>query len=222
MKLNPLGMFRKASVVAKVAIVAVAGVAGVSLVSTAVFASLTATAFNTSAQSVTTATLKLTQAPSGVSGLTAGFATAVTGMAPGDTINRFVDVTNAGTMDGQSMTLKVADASTTVLTTDAVKGLQVTVKECTVAYTTVTGACSGTETTALASTPANTLLTDQSATFASLAASGVTHLKFIINLPAGSEVTANGTLPGGTVQGVTALLTWTFTETQRTATNTVA
>lgn len=207
---------------AKIAIVAAATMGGTALVGSSVFASLSATANNTSAQSVTTATLKLTQAASGVAGLTAGLTTAVSGMAPGDTINRFIDLSNAGTMAGQAMTLKVADSAATVLTTDAVNGLQVTVKECTVAYTTVTGACSGTETTAVAATPANTLLSAQSATLSTLAAGSTVHLKFIINLPAGSEVTTNGTLPGGTVQGLTSLLTWTFSETQRTATNTVA
>lgn len=208
--------------VATVALFSVAAVAGIAAVNNGVFASLTATAFNTSAHSVSTGTLKLTQAASGVAGLTAGFTTAVTLMAPGDTINRFVDVTNGGTLAGSAMTLKVADSAATVLTTDAFNGLQVTAKECTVAYTTVTGVCSGTETTVLAAIPAATLLTAQTATFASMAAAAVTHAKFIISLPAGTEVTANGTLPGGTVQGLTSLLTWTFTETQRTATNTVA
>ena len=207
---------------AKIAIVITATVGGTALVGSSVFASLTATANNTSAQSVSTSTLRLTQAPSGVAGLTAGFVSAVTAMAPGDTVNRFVDVSNIGTMAGQSMTLKVADSAATVLTTDAVNGLQVTVKECTVAYTTVSGLCSGTETTVVSLIPANTLLTAQSATFASFAAGSTTRLKFIISLPAGSENTANGTLPTGTVQGLTSQLTWTFTEAQRTATNTVA
>ena len=207
---------------AKIAIVITATVGGTALVGSSVFASLTATANNTSAQSVSTSTLRLTQAPSGVAGLTAGFVSAVTAMAPGDTVNRFVDVSNIGTMVGQSMTLKVADSAATVLTTDAVNGLQVTVKECTVAYTTVSGLCSGTETTVVSLIPANTLLTAQSATFASFAAGSTTRLKFIISLPAGSENTANGTLPTGTVQGLTSQLTWTFTEAQRTATNTVA
>jgi spore coat-associated protein N len=205
----------------KVVIVSAATVGGAALVSSSVFASLTATAFNATAHSVTSGTLILTQAPSGVSGLTGGFSTAVTALAPGDTINRYVNVTNGGTLAGSSMTLKVADSAATLLTTDAVKGLQVTVKECTVAYTTVTGACSGTEATVLAATPANTLLTPQSVTFVNgYSASGVTNTRFIITMPTGTEVTSNGTLPGSTIQGLTSLLTWTFTETQRTGTTT--
>lgn len=207
---------------AKLAIVAVATVGGTALVGSSVFASLSATAFNTGAHSVSTGTLKLTQAASGVAGLTNGFTTPVTLMAPGDVLNRFIDVTNGGTLAGQSMTLKVADSNATVLTTDGTNGLQVVVKECTLAYTTGTGLCAGTETNALLTTPATTLLSNQTITFASLAAGALTHLKFTITLPAGSENTANGTLPGGTVQGLTSLLTWTFTEAQRTASNTVA
>ena len=222
MKNTSIALLRSSSKIVKLATFSIAAVAGVSLISSSVFASLTATAFNTSAQSVSTSTLKLTQAQSGVAGLTAGFVSAVTAMAPGDTVNRFVDVSNIGTMAGQSMTLKVADSAATVLTTDAVNGLQVTVMECPVAYTTGTGLCSGTETTVVALTPANTLLTAKTATFASFAAGSTTRLKFIISLPAGSENTANGTLPTGTVQGLTSQLTWTFTEAQRTATNTVA
>ena len=84
----------------KVVIVSAATLGGAALVSSSVFASLTATAFNTSPQSVSTGTLKLSQAPSGVAGLTGGFLTAIAAMAPGDTVNRFVDVTNAGTLAG--------------------------------------------------------------------------------------------------------------------------
>jgi len=206
----------------KVAIVSAATVGGAALVSSSVFASLTATAFNATAQSVTSGTLILTQAPSGVSGLTGGFVTAVTALAPGDFINRYINVTNGGTLAGSAMTLQVAAASATLLTSDAVKGLQVTVKECTVAYTTVTGLCSGgTETTVLAATSANALLTAQAVTFANgYSAGGITNARFTISLPAGTEVTANGTLPGSTIQGLTSLLTWTFTETQRAGTTT--
>lgn len=211
------------SIGVKLAIVATATVGGTALVGSSVFASLTATASNTSAHSVNSGTLKLTQAASGIGGLTAGFTTAVTAMAPGDTINRFIDVTNGGTLAGASWTLGLADSATTKLTTDAVAGLAVVVKECTAVYVTVTGACSGTETT-MATTTANALLSPLALTVAAadLLPAAVTHMKFIISLPASSEVTTNGTLPGSTIQGLTSLLTWTVTETQRAGTNTVA
>ena len=216
-----LHRFTKKTMVIAVMLTATLG--GVALTSQSVLASLNATAFNTTAQSISTATLKLTQAASGQAGLTAGFTTAVTGVAPGDTINRFIDLTNGGTMNGQLMTIKLADATNTVLTTDPVNGLQVVVTECSVAFTATTGACSGTTTTDLASTSANAIAaTAQALTVSSTAAGAVVHLKFAISLPAGSETTANGVLPLGTVQGLTSTLTWTFSETQRLATNTNA
>jgi len=206
-----------------VAILAIAAMGGVALASQSVLASLNATAFNTTAQSISTATLKLTQAPSGQTGLTAGFNTAVTNVAPGDTINRYVDITNGGTMAGQSMTLQLADAANTVLTSDPTNGLQVVISECSTTFTATTGACGGTTTTALSSTSANALVAAaKSLTVSSTAAGAVVHLKFAISLPAGSETTANGVLPLGTVQGLTSTLTWTFSETQRLATNTNA
>jgi hypothetical protein len=47
-----------------------------------------------------------------------------------------------------------------------------------------------------------------------------TYLKIAISLPASSEVTTNGVLPGGTIQGLTSTITWTFTQTQRAGTTT--
>ena len=39
-------------------------------------------------------------------------------------------------------------------------------------------------------------------------------------LPDQNETTTNGTLPGGTIQGLSTTLTFTFSETQRAATTT--
>ena len=206
------------SIVAKVAIVASASIGGAALVSSSVFASLTATASNTSAGSVTTGTLSLTQAASAVGGITGGFTTAITTMAPGDVVNRYVILTNGGTLDAASMTLGLSASPSNALTTNGSTGLQVTVNKCTVAWT--AGACSGTSTVAMAATSALTLATPQAFTPTALTSGAVSHLQIVISLPAGSEVTANGVLPGGTVQGLTTALTWTFTETQRTATTT--
>ncbi len=207
------------AVVAKVAIVASASIGGAALVSSSVFASLTAVASNTSGGSVTTGTLSLTQAPSVVSGMTGGFTTAITAMAPGDVIKRYVVLTNGGTLDAASMTLGLSASPSTALTTNGAAGLQIAVNKCSVAWT-AGGVCSGTTTAALASTSALTLATPQTFNPTALTAGAISHLQVVITLPTGSEVTTNGTLPGGTVQGLTTALTWTFTETQRTATTT--
>ena len=208
------------SIALKVTIIAAAAIGGAGLVSSNVFAALTATASNTTGGSVTTGTLSLTLAPSSVSGLTGGFTTAITAMGPGDTVNRYIDLTNAGTLDGATPTLAITTADSNTIVNNAVTGLQVTISACTVAWTN-TGTCSGTTTSVIASTPVSTLKTSaQSITLPTVLATGVNRLKVAISLPAGSENTVNGVLPVGTVQGLTAALTWQFTVTERSAVTT--
>ena len=50
----------------------------------------------------------------------------------------------------------------------------------------------------------------------------VIYLRFTFLLPDQAETTVNGVLPSGTIQGLTANMTWTFDEVQRTATDTSA
>lgn len=197
----------------KMAVVITAVLGGSAMVSSAVFASLTATATGTG--SVTSGDLKLTQASTGASG---GFATAIADMAPGDTKNRYVDLLNGGTLDALTPTLRLAGSGATALTTNGTAGLQVSINACSVAWTQATGVCSGDTTVVLASTSALALASDTSITLPSNLAGATSALKISIALPTGSEVTTDGTLPVGTVQGLTTTLTWTFTETQRTGT----
>jgi hypothetical protein len=203
---------------AKTLMIGAAVIGGGALVGSGVFASLNATAFNTSGQAVNTQTLILTQAASGVTGITGGISTAISNIAPGDVVNRFVILTNGGTMAATNLRLGLADSTPTALTSNATNGLQIAIDECSVAWA-AGGTCSGTTTVALASTPATTLISgSQTLSVSSLAASAVNHLRIKLTLPAGSETTTNGTLPAGTIQGLASSLTWTFTEDQRTAT----
>jgi hypothetical protein len=208
------------SMAIKTLVVVGAGLGGASLVSSSVFAALTATASNVSGGSVQTGTLSLTQA-NATAPASGGFTTAITALAPGDTINRYVDLTNGGSINAGAMTLGIAASPANVLTTNATTGLQITVDECSIAWSTVTaGVCSGTTTHNLLATPAATLLTAQTFTPSTLTASATAlHLKIVIALPAGSEITVNGVSNAGvnTVQGLTTAVTWTFTETERTA-----
>ena len=98
------------SLIFKVTIVVVAALGGAGLVASNVFAALTATATNTSGGSVTTGTLKLQLAPSGVSGITGGFTSPIAAMGPGDTVNRYIDLSNTGTLDGASPTLQIVSS----------------------------------------------------------------------------------------------------------------
>ena len=88
------------SMALKVTIVTAAALGGAGMVATNVFAALTATATNTSGGQVTTGILSLTMAPSGTVGITNGFTTPIDKVGPGDTFNRYIDLTVAGTLDG--------------------------------------------------------------------------------------------------------------------------
>ena len=205
------------SVALKVTIVITAALGGAGLVASNVFAALTATATNTSGGSVTTGTLKLQLAPSGVSGITSGFTAPIAAMGPGDTFNRYIDLSNTGTLDGASPTLQIVTADSNTLVNNPTAGLQVTITACTVAWTN-TGTCSGTSSAALAATPVSKLTASaQSITLPSVLVGGVNYLKVSTSLPLGTENVLNGVLPVGTVQGLTAALTWTFVIQERAA-----
>ena len=140
-------------------------------------------------------------------------------MGPGDTVNRYINLTNGGTLDAINPTLQISATPANALTTSATAGIQVTIKNCTVDWTNA-GVCSGTQTTALAATAASALGSAAALTLPSTLAGAVSHLQISIALPAGTENTLNGVLPGGTIQGLTTAITWTFNETERTGTTT--
>jgi hypothetical protein len=208
------------SLIFRLTIVVVAALGGAGLVASNVFAALTATATNTSGGSVTTGTLKLQLAPSGVSGITGGFTSPISAMGPGDTVNRYIDLSNTGTLDGASPTLQIVSSDSNTLVNSPSAGLQVTITACSVAWSN-TGTCSGTSSVALASTPVSTIKASaQSITLPSVLVGGVNYLKVSTALPAGTENVLNGVLPVGTVQGLTVTLTWTFVIQERAATTT--
>jgi predicted ribosomally synthesized peptide with SipW-like signal peptide len=143
-----------------------------------------------------------------------GFAVPVTtsGFVPGDSLTRAVNLVNSGNVALGGVTLNTTVAAPSVLTTDAVNGLQMAVKSCSVPWTqagTATAAtytCSGTE-RLLGSGPAVSMIGLN--TPASLAAGATDYLTFSISLPASAD---------NTFQGKSAALSLTFTGTQRTGT----
>ena len=229
MKLGTLSTIKTVGTLStKIAIVAAASIGGAALVSSSVFAGLTASATNTSANLVTSGNLSLIQAPgSNFGGASGGFATTITGMAPGDSVVRLVTMTNNGSLAAQSMTVGVADSTPTTLSTNGTTGLAAAISQCTVAYAQASAGagytCSGTETAVRASSSLLSLASPQALTLisASLASAGVSYLKITISLPDSTENILNGATPGaGSVQSKSASLTWTITATQRTATAT--
>ncbi|MDQ3486070.1 MAG: hypothetical protein M3445_11780 [Actinomycetota bacterium] len=194
--------------------------AGLALAGAGVFAGLNATAANTSPQQVNSGTLKLTMAAATGS---AGFTTTLSNVAPGDVVNRYVDLTNGGTLDGQALTLGASDSTPTKLTTDATNGLRVSVTQCSgAAWAVSTGTCGpGGTTSVLANNVAVSSLSAPATLIAgSVPAGTVLRLQVAISLPNQNETTVNGVLPTSTIQGLTANLTWTFSEAQRAATTT--
>ncbi|OLR94063.1 TasA family protein [Actinokineospora bangkokensis] len=200
--------------------VAASGAAVLVAVGAGVWATLSAQAVNTTPEQVTSGTLKLTLANNG-----AGFGQSVSNLAPGDVVNRFVTLTNGGTLDGQALTMQVAATGSAALITDGTgssttKALRVAVDSCPTAWAPTTGTCSGTVTNLLAATPLSALSTAATLVSGSVTAGANEYLRVQLTLPDQNETTVNGTLPASTIQGLTANLTYTFTETQRTATTT--
>jgi hypothetical protein len=185
-----------------------------------VWASLNATAFNTSPESVSSGTLSLTLVDNGD-----GFTTNVTNMAPGDVVDRYVNLTNGGNLAAKALTMSVAATGSSTLITDGTtpptKALTVAVNTCSGGtWAAATGVCSGTSSSLLGATTLSSLASAQSLIAGAIAVNEVEHLQIVMTLPDQTETTTNGSAPATTIQGKSASLTYTFTESQRTATTT--
>lgn len=136
---------------------------------------------------------------------------AVTGMLPGDKVEKLVKLSNTGNSDLNNVTL-ATDAGTTgsLLTTDATNGLQLTIENCSTAWTGTAGSyvCSGTQSTVLASGPIITGTAKTLANLTALTSTKADNLKVTTALPASAD---------NTFQGLTSTIGFTFTATQRTA-----
>jgi hypothetical protein len=172
-----------------------------------VYAAVRADSFNTTPQAVTSGSLKLTMDA-------ASFNQSVTNMAIGDTRTQYVDLTNSGTLAGKGLTLSVADATASPLTTDVTRGLAVTVQNCASAWSSGTCASPVAMTT---STPIASMGTAVALSTSDNPVGQVWHLKVTLALPDSVEVVENGTLPVNSVQSRAASLTWRFSEAQRAA-----
>lgn len=140
------------------------------------------------------------------------------GLLPGDTMQRAVNLVNtgvAGSDDLGSVTLTTSAPTSSLLDTDATDGLRLTVNRCSQAWTesgsspAFTYTCGGTPSTVLAERAvigSGLALSN----LASLAAGETDYLRVTLALPA--------TAPN-TMQGLSSQLTYTFTGTQRTGTS---
>lgn len=186
----------------------------VAIAGQSVLASLNATAFNSVAQTVSSGTLKMKLANSGD-----GFAQNIANLAPGDTVIRYVTLTNSGTLDGIGLTLKVDATGTPTLISDSVggstnKALRLTVTSCSQAWSGST--CGGTSNVEIAATPLSSFATATSFTNnSSLNSGAVKYLQVKLQLPDQNETTTNGSLPSNTIQGGSIGVTYNFDLAQR-------
>jgi predicted ribosomally synthesized peptide with SipW-like signal peptide len=173
----------------------------------------TFTSSTSASQSVSSGTVTIALGATGAS--TNRLTVGASAIAAGDTIQRSVDLINQGTLGLASVTLTTNATVSSLLNTDTTNGLQMAIDKCSVAWTEAgtppayTYTCSGTTTSVLASAPvigSNLTLNNLSA----LTAGATDHLRVTLTLPSAA---------GNTLQNQSSTIQYTFTGTQRAATN---
>ncbi|WP_222193093.1 M73 family metallopeptidase [Modestobacter italicus] len=143
---------------------------------------------------------------------TASLPLSATGFVPGDTISRSVDLVNSGDLAFSGIQMTSAATTSSLLDTDKVNGLQLSIKKCTNPWTeslsngVATYTCSGTVSNVV-NAPA---VASGNANVASVNPGGIDHLVVSLTLP---------TNAGNEFQGQTSKLAISFSGTQRTGTN---
>ena len=201
---RPRGRSRTRKLVASVALLgAAASIAGLGT-----FATFTSTTSANHTVASGTVTIAL-----GASGPANRLTVGATALAPGDTIQRNVDLINQGSLDLASVTLTTTASPTSLLDSDATNGLQMVIDKCSVAWTEsgppYTYTCSGSTTSVLATRPvigATIALSN----LGSLTSGATDRLRITLTFPSGA---------GNTLQNQSSAITYAFTGTQRTGTN---
>src|SRR3954469_22325433 len=134
-------------------------------------------------------------------------------LARGDTIQRSVDLTNSGTLDLASVTLTTSASPSSQLDTDATNGLQMVVDKCSQSWTEsgppYTYTCGGSTSSVLSSRAViQTGVTLSN--LSSVTAGSTDHLRVTLTFPSGA---------GNSFQNKSSTLQYTFTGTQRAATD---
>ncbi len=136
----------------------------------------------------------------------------VTGMVPGDSVSRAVNLVNDGDLAMSSVSVASSAVASSPLTTDTVNGLKLSVRACSVAWTqggtstAPTYTCGGTERTVV---NGSVVSSAELSNPASLNPGGVDHLVYTVSLPASA---------GNEFQGKTAQLSLAFTGVSRSGT----
>jgi spore coat-associated protein N len=207
--------------------------AGTGAILGSAFATFTETT-NAGPQAITSGKVVLNVGPTNDS------TTGATGIAPGDTIAREVDLNSISTgavLNDASITLAISATTSSLLDTDPTNGLQVQVQTCSVAWTRYAGppltySCIGGTTTTVLTTSVKALEGTPAilAGLNSLAPGGQDYVVMTLTFPTAApgnmsllsacSGTAGSTLATAeNLEGCASTLTYTFTATQRAGTN---
>ena len=185
--------------------------AAASIAGLGTFATFTSSTSASQSVSSGTVTIALGATGAATNRLTVG----ASNIAPGDTIQRSVDLINSGSIDLSGITLTTNATTSSLLDTDATNGLQMVIDRCSNAWTeggtapAYTYTCSGATSSVLASRA----VVGSNLTLSSLAAltNGVTdHLRVTLSFPSAAP---------NSFQNQSSTIQYTFTGTQRAATN---
>lgn len=187
--------------------------AGATAIGAGTYASFTATATPATPLTVTSGTesLAIPAAGSSANRMTVN----ASGLVPGDTIQRSVNLQNTGNQPLASITLTTAAGTSSLLDTDATNGLQLVVDRCSVPWTEAgsspafTYTCSGTPYSVL-TTRAVIGSAIGLSNLGATTAGATDNLRVTLTLPTGA---------GNSLQGLTSIISFTFNGTQRAATN---
>jgi len=185
--------------------------AAASIAGLGTFATFTSSTSASQSVSSGTVTIALGATGAATNRLTVG----ASNIAPGDTIQRSVDLINSGSIDLSGITLTTNATTSSLLDTDATNGLQMVIDRCSNAWTEAgtapayTYTCSG----AISSVLASRAVVGSNLTLSSLAAltNGVTdHLRVTLSFPSAAP---------NSFQNQSSTIQYTFTGTQRAGTN---
>jgi spore coat-associated protein N len=202
--ISTTGKTDRANKIRKVALSIAAAAFAVALVGVGAFAEWSTSV--SKSQTVTAGDVDLT-AP-GTNQLTV----AATGVAPGDTIQRQLDLVNSGSLDLRSVTLgSSAGATPPTLFSDTTNGLQLTVISCDQAWTGASApyTCGGTATAVYSGPASISPASEEAGDLAAATAGGTDFLLFQLTLP---------TTAPNTMQGQSVTIDYTFTGLSRTGT----
>ena len=173
----------------------------------------TFTSSTSASQTVTAGTVTIALGSTGAS--TNRLTVNASGIVPGDTMQRSFDLTNSGNQNLASITMTTTATTSSLLDTDATNGLQMVIDKCSVAWTesgsspAFTYTCGGTTSTVVASRAvigSGIAMSNLTTT----TAGNTDHLRLTLTFPSAA---------GNTFQGVTSTIQYSFTGTQRAATN---